>query len=118
MNAFKAVLLIPMTVAAVFCAQLHAQSRVEADQIRDLELVQSDVNADTTEGEVRKVDREAKRITLRHGEIRNLEMPAMTMVFQVTDAALLDQLKPGDKVRFKAEKIGGELTVTAIKPAK
>jgi len=70
------------------------------------------------EGEVRKIDKEAKKITLRHGPIENLDMPAMTMVFQVPDAALLEQVKPGDKVRFRAEKAGGQYTVTRIEPAK
>jgi Cu(I)/Ag(I) efflux system periplasmic protein CusF len=67
-----------------------------------------------TDGEVRKVDRDARKITIKHGEIRNLDMPPMTMVFQVTDAALLERVKPGDKVRFSAEKVGGAYTVTAI----
>jgi Cu/Ag efflux protein CusF len=67
-----------------------------------------------TDGEVRKVDKDAKKITLKHGEIRNLDMPPMTMVFQVKDAALLERVKPGDKVKFSAEKVGGAYTVTAI----
>ena len=73
---------------------------------------------DMTEGEVRKVDKDAKKITIKHGEIKNLEMPAMTMVFQVRDPALLDQVKAGDKVRFKAEKAGGAIVVTAVEVAR
>jgi Cu/Ag efflux protein CusF len=65
-------------------------------------------------GEVRRIDREQKKITLRHGEIKNLEMPAMSMVFNVRDAALLDKLAVGDKVRFRAEKVDGAFYVTAI----
>ena len=72
--------------------------------------------AGMAEGEVRKVDRAAAKITLRHGEIRNLEMPPMTMVFQVQDKALLDKVKAGDRVRFAAEKVGGQYTVTQIEP--
>jgi len=75
-------------------------------------------HADMAEGEVRKIDKEAKKITLKHGEIKNLEMPAMTMVFQVSDAAILDKVQAGDKVRFKAEKTGGGYAVTALEPAK
>ena len=75
-------------------------------------------SADMAEGEVRKVDKDAKKITLRHGEIKSLEMPAMTMVFQVKDAAMLDRVQTGDKVRFKAEKVGGAFTVTVLEPAK
>jgi Cu/Ag efflux protein CusF len=66
------------------------------------------------EGEVRKVDLDAKKITLRHGEIKNLEMPSMTMVFQVKDPAMLDKVKTGDKVRFSAEKLNGAITLTSI----
>jgi uncharacterized cupredoxin-like copper-binding protein len=71
-----------------------------------------------TEGEVRKVDKGAKKITLKHQEIRNLDMPAMTMVFVVKDEAMLDRVKTGDKVRFTAEKLGGAFTITSIDPAK
>ena len=74
--------------------------------------------ADMTDGEVRKVDRDNKKITLKHGEIKSLQMPGMTMVFQVKDAAMLDMVKQGDKVRFKAEKAGGALVVTEIQPVK
>ena len=73
--------------------------------------------ADMTDGEVRKVDKEAAKLTIKHGEIKNLEMPAMTMVFQVKDAALLDKVKAGDKVKFRAEKGAGGFMVTAIEPA-
>jgi Cu/Ag efflux protein CusF len=70
--------------------------------------------SDFTEGEVRRVDRAAQKVTLRHGPIPNLEMPDMTMVFRVTDPAVLENLKPGDKVRFKADKVGGQYTVTQL----
>jgi Cu/Ag efflux protein CusF len=73
--------------------------------------------ADMTEGEVRKVDKEAKKLTIKHGEIKNLDMPAMTMVFQVKDPAMLDKLKPGDKVRFVAENASSGLVVTEIRIA-
>lgn len=67
-----------------------------------------------TEGEVRTINKEAGKITLKHGEIKNLDMGAMTMVFQVTDKAMLDKVKEGDKVNFTAEKIRGQFTVTGI----
>ena len=70
------------------------------------------------DGEVRKVDKDAKKITIRHGPIQNLDMPPMTMVFQVKDAQMLEQVKPGDKVRFEAQKLGGAFTVTRIEAAK
>lgn len=70
--------------------------------------------AQPTEGEVRKIDTAQNKITLKHGEIKNLDMPAMSMVFSVRDPALLGKVKPGDKVRFTAEKIGGTYTVTSL----
>ena len=71
-----------------------------------------------SEGEVRKVDKDAQKITIKHGPLANLDMPAMTMVFQVQEPALLDKVKPGDRVKFQAEKIGGGFAVTKIEPAK
>ena len=71
-----------------------------------------------TDGEVRKVDREGGKVTLRHAEIKSLDMPAMTMVFVVKDKAMLDKLKVGDKIKFKANSDGGKLTVTEIASGK
>jgi len=74
--------------------------------------------AQMTSAEVRKVDKVAKRITLKHEEIKNLDMPPMTMVFRVKDPAMLDKVKLGDKVRFAAEDVAGAITVTQIETAK
>jgi Cu(I)/Ag(I) efflux system periplasmic protein CusF len=74
-------------------------------------------SAGMNEGEVRRVDKDAKKITIRHGPLEKLEMPAMTMVFQVKDPAMLDQVKAGDKIKFDAEKIDGAFTVVKIEPA-
>ena len=71
-----------------------------------------------SEGEVRKVDKDAKKITIKHGPLANLDMPSMTMVFQVKDPALLEQAKTGDKVRFQAEKVGATYFVTKIEAAR
>ena len=73
--------------------------------------------SDMVAGEVRKVDKAAGKITLKHGDIKNLDMPAMTMVFQVRDPGLLDRVKPGDKVRFYAESRDGAIVVTAMEAA-
>ncbi len=74
--------------------------------------------APMADGEVRKVDKEAGKVTLRHGPIANLEMPGMTMVFKVASPKMLEGLKDGDKVRFTADRVNGAITVTAIEPAK
>jgi len=71
----------------------------------------------TTEGEVRKVDREQGKVTLKHGPIENLGMPGMTMVFKLADPSMLDRVKAGDTVRFVADNIDGALTVMAIEAA-
>ena len=71
-----------------------------------------------TEGEIRKVDLDNKKITIKHGAIKNLDMPGMTMVFQVKDPAMLDKIKAGDKILFSAEKAGGALVVTDLQPTK
>ncbi|MDG0833853.1 copper-binding protein [Roseateles saccharophilus] len=73
--------------------------------------------APRSEGEVRKIDRAQGKLTLRHGPLENLGMPAMTMVFRVADPKMLDGLKEGDEVRFTAERANGAFTVTAIEPA-
>ena len=75
-------------------------------------------DTDMVAGEVRKIDKDAKKITLRHGEMPQLEMPPMTMVFQVKDPSLLESVKVGDKVRFKAQKIGGAFVVVELQSAK
>ena len=74
--------------------------------------------APTTDGEVRKIDKEQGKVTLKHGPIANLEMPGMTMVFKVADPKMLDSIKEGDKVRFAADRVNGAITVTVIEPAK
>ena len=71
---------------------------------------------DMAEGEVRRIDKDAKKITIKHGPLTKLDMPAMTMVFQVSDPAMLERVKAGDKIRFDAEKIGGGYRVTKIEP--
>jgi uncharacterized cupredoxin-like copper-binding protein/Cu/Ag efflux protein CusF len=73
-----------------------------------------DSEVDMVDGEVRKIDKESGKITLKHGAIKNLDMPGMTMVFKAKDPAELDKLQAGDKVRFKAEKTNGAIYVSDI----
>jgi len=68
----------------------------------------------SADGEVTKVDKAAARITLKHGGIKSLDMPPMTMAFRVADPKVLDSVSVGDKVRFAADKVGGSYTVTTL----
>ncbi|KQU87643.1 hypothetical protein ASC78_26065 [Variovorax sp. Root318D1] len=76
------------------------------------------VTAELADGEVRKVDKENKKLTIKHGPLKNLDMPGMTMVFGVNDDAMLDKVETGAKVRFQAEKIDGKIVVTRIEAAR
>ena len=70
-------------------------------------------------GQVTKIDQSAGKITLKHGPIKKLDMnEGMTMVFRVQDPAMLKQVKVGDKVRFDADRVNGQITVTKIEKAK
>jgi uncharacterized cupredoxin-like copper-binding protein/Cu/Ag efflux protein CusF len=73
--------------------------------------------ADMTDAEVRKIDKENKKVTLKHGDIKSLDMPGMTMVFEVSDPASLENLKVGDKIRFRASAGGNKLMANDIQPA-
>lgn len=73
---------------------------------------------DMTDGEVKKIDKDAGKITIKHGEIKHMEMPRMTMVFVAKDKALLDKATVGAKIRFMATNENGQMTVTDIQPAK
>jgi len=100
-----------LAFAAVAAMPAHAQAAAPAtsDKASAAEL---------SDGEVRKVDKDNRKITLKHGPIKSMDMPPMTMVFQVSDPALLDKVQAGDKIRFVAINDGGKLTVTQILPAK
>jgi len=77
-----------------------------------------DSTAPMSTGEVKKVDKSSGKVTIKHGPLDNLGMPAMTMVFRVKDPAMLDQMKEGDKINFVAEKVNGAFTVMRAEPAK
>ena len=108
-----------ITIAALLVAlatPVLAQQKAEDHAAHHPEATAS--AADMTEGEIRKVDKDAKKLTIKHGEIKNLDMPPMTMVFQVKDASVLDKLKAGDKVRFVVQKSDTGFVVTDIQAAK
>lgn len=108
MSKFAAVTVL---FAAALAVPAFAQQQSTGERVAHHTAALSD-------GEIRKVDKDAKKITIKHGSIQNLDMPPMTMVFQVKDPALLDKVRVGDKVKFEAQKLGGALTVTRIEAAK
>ena len=112
--------IITMSTLLLGSASVFAASHSGAPMTQDVSKTEVAVpaSADMATGEVRKVDKENKKITLKHGAIKNLEMPGMTMVFGIKDVAMLDGLKVGDKVKFKAEQTGTVITVTDIQAAK
>ncbi len=66
------------------------------------------------DGEVMKVDMDAKKVTIKHGPIESLKMPGMTMIFQVADPAMLNQLKAGDVIHFVPDRVNGAFTVISF----
>ena len=117
MKKLNALMLVSTLLAGAVSAHAasHAGALMGADAKKDTAVA---APADMADGEIRKIDMDNKKITIKHGEIKNLDMPGMTMVFQVKDAALLGKAKVGDKIRFKAEKSGSAIVVTDIQPAK
>jgi Cu/Ag efflux protein CusF len=111
MIAAAAIAALPPSVPAQQPATDHASHHGTAPD----SVAQAQSLAD---GEVRKVDKDAKKLTIKHGPIPNLDMPTMTMVYRVADPAMLDQVKAGDIIKFQAEKIDGAFTVTKIEAAK
>ncbi len=80
-----------------------------------LALSSGTLAAEFTKGEVKKIDEAQKKLTIKHEELKSLEMPAMTMVFVVADDAMLGKVNVGQKIEFVAERVNGRLTVTEIK---
>ena len=100
-------------LAALCTPNLYAQNtKVVSPQA--LQAKGHEHSADLTPGVVKKIDRANLKVTLQHGDITNLGMPAMTMVFRIQDKSALNRLKVGDKVRFRAEETDGALLVTRI----
>lgn len=71
-----------------------------------------------SEGLVKKVNKAQRTLTIRHGPLENLGMPGMAMVFRVQDASWLGQVKPGDTIRFLADRVNGVFTVTTLEVVK
>ena len=108
---FPKLIFILMSVSLGLWSSIDAFSQEKAAETT---LQQPGDSEEMTDGVIRKIDRDNKKITIKHGEIKNLDMPGMTMVFQVKDPAVLDTVKTGDKVKFRAEKAGSSFVVTEI----
>jgi Cu/Ag efflux protein CusF len=104
--------------AVLLTATGMAAAQTQAAQTNQAAAAASAPSGPMTDGEVRKVDKEAGKVTLRHGPLENLGMPGMTMVFRVVDPKMLETLKEGDKVKFSADRINGAFTVTSIEGAR
>lgn len=107
-----------ITVLAAACALAAPVLATSVEPAAVERSVVAAADTSMTEGEIRKVDPSTKKITIKHGELKNIEMPAMTMVFQVKDPAMLERVKTGDKVRFQADKVNGAFTVMVIEVVK
>src|SRR5258706_13230800 len=103
-------------IAAALCLAAITTTGLRAQTPAAQPSASTSSPAPMADGEVRKVDREQSKLTLRHGPIQTLGMPAMTMVFKVADPNMLVGMKDGDKVRFRADRDNGQFTITAIEP--
>lgn len=109
----------PATLTLTLAATLSWMSAASANDEQHASMQTEASAPDTvmTDGEVKKINTDIGKITIKHGPLASLDMPAMTMVFRVADPAMLDQVKAGDKIRFLAERKNGTLTVTKLEAA-
>lgn len=101
-----------LAVMTFVCIPAFAQQKMDPSK------VEVATKPGMTEGEVRKIDKEAGKITIKHGEIKHMDMPPMTMVFVVKDKALFDKTAVGAKIQFIAIHENGQMMVTDIQSAK
>jgi Cu/Ag efflux protein CusF len=110
----KPVMLTSQLASAILLAASLPATSVATTQAAPAAVAPS---ADMADGEIRKIDKEAMKVTIKHGEIKSLDMPPMTMVFRVKDAAIIDALKTGEKIKFKVARESGSLWMVDVKPA-
>ena len=118
MKSLKTLLITFATVGTLTVAGHSYADEAKGHSHGDNKMDHATMATDMTDGEIRKVDKDAKKITIKHGEIKNLDMPAMTMVFQVKDPAMLDKVQSGDKVKFKVIKSDSGFVVTELQSSK
>ncbi|MBC7392274.1 MAG: copper-binding protein [Variovorax sp.] len=102
------------SAAAMLFSGLAAAQSAPPSQATAQGTAAAVATSEMSDGEIRKIDKDGKKLTIKHGPLKNLDMPGMTMVFSVKDEAVLDRVQSGEKVRFLAEKIDGKFTVTKI----
>ncbi|KVD67373.1 copper-binding protein [Burkholderia ubonensis] len=110
----KALVSIAMGCALAFSAASHAAGEMGNMDMSGGAKQGVEAASGMSHGEIRKVDTAAGKLTIKHGPLENLGMDAMTMVFKVKDAAMLSQVKAGDKIDFVADEVNGALTVTKL----
>ena len=103
--------------AAAASAQAQDQMH-DHDQHGAMAATSADTPDTLSDGGVQKVDKDTGKLTIKHGPLNNLGMPAMTMAFKVQDPAMLDQVKPGEQVRFRVERANGSLVITKLQVSK
>jgi Cu/Ag efflux protein CusF len=110
--------LFVVSAAAAFSAP--AQAQMQKDDMSSMKMPPPGQQAAgmLTDAVVQKIDMAGGVIVLKHGDIPNLAMPAMTMGFDVADKKMLDAVKPGDKIRFHVEVVKGKPTVTYMEAAR
>lgn len=117
-NTFAALALGSALLAPAFAQEHPAHSSPGGSADKAPAVAAPVANAVMTAGEITRVDARGGKLTIRHEDIKNLEMPAMTMVFALKDAAQAAQFNAGDKVRFHVQDEDGTLTITRIERAK
>ena len=97
------------TLLASLVSLVSVTGYVSAEEAKTLPMIN---------GEVTKVDESVGKMTIKHEAITNLDMGAMTMVFKANDPAMLKTVKPGDKIKFAADKVNGQISVMKVEKAK
>lgn len=110
------VVCVAFTAASLISLPAIAQATMDHSKMGDMKMDMSkDMAEDMTDGEVRQVDKKAGKVTIKHGNIKNLDMPGMTMAFPVDKKTLLNKVKAGDKIKFRVVQEDGKLVVTEIR---
>ncbi len=119
MNRYSKLIASIFAISAIFTAGTNASAQTMEHAGHSMNASdQILVDTPLSIGEIKKVDRDTGKLTIKHGPLTNLDMPGMTMAFKVQDASMLEQVKTGDSIRFRVEKLNGSFTVTKLEAAK